>query len=131
MAFRYRVKRKRSSITDKTFKYHAVPIYSGEITTRQLARDLARISSLSEGDVLATLVGLSGLVGKYLHEGHKVRLEGLGLLSVSASSEGFDTPDDCTPRRVKPKKICFRAATDLKANLKNIRFEREKKDNTK
>jgi predicted histone-like DNA-binding protein len=127
MSFRYRVKTKRSGIGDKTAKYHAVPIYSGEISTRQLARELARRSSLSEGDVLSALFGLSGLIEKYLHEGHKVRLDGLGLLSVSASSEGFDTPEECTPRRVKPKKICFRAATDLKANLKTIRFEREKK----
>ncbi|MDR0334196.1 MAG: hypothetical protein LBI15_12145 [Dysgonamonadaceae bacterium] len=131
MAFRYRVKTKRGGIGDKSAKYYAVPIYSGEISSRRLARDLARSSSLSESDVIATLIGLSGLIEKYLHEGHKVRLDGLGLLSISASSEGFDMPDECTPRRVKAKKICFRAATDLKANLKYIRFEREKKDKTK
>ena len=127
MAFRYRVKTKRGGIGDKTAKYHAVPIYSGEITSRQLARDLARRSSLSEGDVLSALVGLSGLVEQYLHEGHSVRLEGLGLLSVSASSQGFDAPEECTPRRVKAKKICFRAEKTLKENLKLIRFEHEKK----
>ena len=128
MAFRYRVKTKRSGIGDKTAKYHAVPIYSGEITSRQLARDLASRSSQSEGDVLSTLVNLSGLVEKYLHEGYKVRLEGLGLLSLSASSAGFDTPEECTPRRVMAKKLCFRAANDMKANLKTVRFERDKKD---
>ncbi len=127
MAFRYRVKTKRSGIGEKTAKYHAVPIHSGEISTRQLARDLAQRSSLSEGDVLATLVGLSGLVERYLLDGHTVRLEGLGLLSVSATSPGYETPDECTPRRVKAKKICFRASNDLKANLKYIAFEREKK----
>jgi len=128
MAFRYRVKTKRGGIGDKIAKYHAVPIYSGEITSRQLASDLARRSSLSEGDVLSTLIGLSGLVETYLHEGHTVRLEGLGLLSVSASSLGFDTPEECTPRRVKAKKICFRADKSLKTKLKFIRFEQEKKN---
>ena len=127
MAFRYRVKTKRGGIGDKTAKYHAVPIYSGEITSQQLARDLAKRSSLSAGDVLSTLVGLSDLVEKYLHEGHTVRLEGLGLLSVSASSPGYDTPEECVPRRVKAKKICFRADTSLKATLKFIRFEHEKR----
>ena len=126
MAIQYRVKTKRGGIGNKPAKYHAVPIYSGEITSRQLARDLARRSSLSEGDVLSTLVGLSDLVEKYLHEGHTVRLEGLGLLSVSATSPGYDTPEECTPRRVKAKKICFRAAMSLKAKLKFIRFVREK-----
>lgn len=126
MAFKYRVKTKRSGIGDKAARYHAIPIRSSEISTKQLARDLARLSSLSEGDVLSTLVGLSGLVKNYLHDGHTVRLDGLGILSVSASSEGFQTPDECTPRHVKAKKICFRAATDLKADLKFIKFEREK-----
>ncbi|MDR2147817.1 MAG: HU family DNA-binding protein [Tannerella sp.] len=127
MAFKYRVKTKRSGIGDKPAKYHSVPVHSGEISSRQLAKDLAQRSSLSEGDVLSALAGLSGLVKRYLQDGHTVRLDGLGLLSVSASSEGFETSQECTPRRVKAKKICFRADPELKANLKYIRFEREKK----
>ena len=41
--------------------------------------------------------------------------------------EGFDTPEECTPRRVKTKRICFRADKSLKTKLKFIRFEQEKK----
>jgi hypothetical protein len=73
--------------------------------------------------------GLGNPVKQYLHEGHTMRLEGLSLLSVSASSPGFDTPEECTPRRVKAGKICFRAATGLKEGLKHIRFEHDKKGN--
>ena len=126
MAFKYRIKTKRSGVGDKIAKFHAVPVHSGEVSTRQLARELMHISSLSEGDVLSTLTGLSDLVGWYLCQGHTVRLDGLGLLSVSASSAGYDDPAECTARRVKAKKICFRAATVLKEQLKLIRFEREK-----
>ncbi len=126
MAFRYRVKTKRSGIGEKTAKYYAVPVRSGEISTRQLAKDLTKISSLSEGDVHSALIGLSGLVEKYLQEGYSVRLDNLGLFSISATSDGFDTPEECTPHRVKANKICFRAENDLKSNLKYVRFEREK-----
>lgn len=126
MAFRYRVRTKRSGIGEKTAKYYAVPVRSGEISTRQLAKDLTKISSLSEGDVYAALIGLSGLVEQYLHEGYSVRLDNLGLFTISATSEGFDTPEECTPRRVKAKKICFRADKELKSNLKFVSFEREK-----
>ena len=125
MAFRYRVRTKRSGIGEKTAKYYAVPVRSGEITTRQLAKDLTKISSLSEGDVHAALIGLSGLVEQYLQEGYSVRLDNLGLFTVSATSAGFDTPEECTPRRVKAKKICFRADKELKGNLKFVSFERE------
>jgi predicted histone-like DNA-binding protein len=126
MAFHYRVKTKRSGIGEKTAKYYAVPVRSGEISTRQLAKDLTKISSLSEGDVHSALIGLSGLVEKYLQEGYSVRLDNLGLFSISATSDGFDTPEECTPHRVKANKICFRAENDLKSNLKYVRFEREK-----
>lgn len=126
MAFRYRVRTKRSGIGEKTAKYYAVPIRSGEITTRQLAKDLSKISSLSEGDVHSALIGLSGLVEKYLQEGYSVRLDNLGLFSISATSDGFDTPEACTPHRVKANKICFRADKELKGNLKFVSFEREK-----
>jgi len=126
MSFRYRVKTKRSGIGEKTAKYYAVPVRSGEISTRQLAKDLTKISSLSEGDVHSALIGLSGLVEKYLQEGYSVRLDNLGLFSISATSDGFDTPEECTPHRVKANKICFRAENDLKSNLKYVRFEREK-----
>ena len=126
MAFRYRVRTKRSGIGEKAAKYYAVPVRSGEITTRQLAKDLTKISSLSEGDVHAALIGLSGLVERYLQEGYSVRLDNLGLFTVSATSAGFDTPEECTPSRVKAKKICFRADKELKGNLKFVSFEREK-----
>ncbi|MDR2926793.1 MAG: hypothetical protein LBV41_01100 [Cytophagaceae bacterium] len=126
MAFKYRVRTKCSGLGDKAAKYYAVPIHSREINSTQLALDLAQRSSLSEGDVFATLVGLSSLVKQYLHDGHTVRRDGLGLLSVSASGDGFDMLEECTPRRMKAKRICFRAAPKLKADLKYIRFEREK-----
>lgn len=126
MAFHYRIKTKRSGIGEKKAKYYAVPVRSGEITTRQLAKDLSRMSSLSEGDVHAAIIGLSGLVEKYLQEGYSVRLDNLGLFSISATSDGFDTPEECTPHRVKANKICFRAEKELKSNLKFVRFEREK-----
>ena len=66
------------------------------------------------------------ILEKYLQEGYSVRLDNLGLFSISATSDGFDTPEECTPHRVKANKICFRAENDLKSNLKYIRFEREK-----
>jgi len=33
---------------------------------------------------------------KQLHEGNKVCLKGIGIFSLSASSSGFDMPEECT-----------------------------------
>ena len=62
-----------------------------------------------------------------LHQGNKVCLEGIGIFSLSANSEGFDTPDECTPSKVKAKRICFLADKRLKKNLQFVKFEKDKK----
>ena len=128
MGFQYRVKTKRSGLGDKKAKYHAVPVYSGEMSTKALAKELASMSALSEGDVRSTLIGLAALVEKYLYLGYSVRLEDLGLFTLSVSSDGYDRVEDCTPHRVKAKKVCFRADPQLKANLSDVTFERNKSE---
>jgi len=126
MGFKYRVKTKRSGLGDKSSKYYAVPIRSGKINIVQLAKLLAKRSSLTEGDVRSTIIGLVELIEEHLHQGYSVQLDDLGIFTISASSEGFESADDCTPRKVKAKKICFRADKNLKYNLKYVKFEKEK-----
>lgn len=126
MGFKYRVKTKRSGLGDKSIKYYAVPIRSGKINIVQLAKLLAKRSSLTEGDVRSTIIGLVELIEEHLHQGYSVQLDDLGIFTISASSEGFESADDCTPRKVKAKKICFRADKNLKYNLKYVKFEKEK-----
>ena len=126
MAFKYEVKTKRSGIGEKKAKYYAIPVRSGEINTRQLARELSSRCTLTEADVRATLIGLAEIMQEYLHEGYSVRLEELGRFTLSASSDGFDSPEECTPHRVKARKICFMADKELKGNLKQVKFERKK-----
>ena len=127
MAIKYRVKTKADNINRQNKpKYYAVPVSSGELNLRYLADLLVKRSSLSRGDVLATIVGLTDVIEESLHNGHSVRIDGLGIFTLSASSAGYDNPADCTPHRVKARKICFRADPLLKEHLENVRFERDK-----
>lgn len=126
MGFKYRVKTKRSGLGNKGTKYYAVPIRSGKVNISELAKLLSKRSSLSVGDIRSTLMGLVELIEEHLHKGYSVQLDELGIFTISATSDGFDSSEDCTPRRVKAKKICFRADAHLKHNLKYVEFEREK-----
>lgn len=126
MGFKYRVKTKKSSLSGKDFKYYAVPVRSGMVDIVKLAKLLSQRSTLSQADVRATIIGLVELIEEYLQQGYSVQLDDLGIFTVSASSDGFDNAEDCTPSRVHAKKICFRADKNLKKNLKFIRFEKEK-----
>lgn len=126
MGFKYRVKTKRSGMGDKEAKYYAVPIRSGKVNIVELAKILAKRCSLTEGDVRSAIIGLVELIEERLHDGYSVQLDDLGIFTISATSEGFESPEDCTPRKVKAKKICFRADKNLKYNLKYVKFEKEK-----
>lgn len=126
MGFRYIVKTKRSGFGEKKAKYYAIPVRSGEIDTRRLAKELSERCTLTETDVRATLIGLVEIMEEYLHQGYSIRLEDLGRFTVSVTSDGHETPEECTPKRVKAKKICFMADKRLKENLKYVSFDRKK-----
>jgi len=126
MAFKYIVKTKRSGVGEKQAKFYAIPVRSGEITTRKLANEISSRCTLTETDVRATLIALVDVMEDYLHQGYSIRLDDLGRFTLSATSEGFDSPEACTPKHVKAKKICFMADKRLKENLQFVDFERKK-----
>lgn len=129
MAYKYCVRRKTDkSKAEEQVKYYAVPISSGTVGTEELAENIAHRCTLSEGDVRATIVELMHTIEQELHKGYKVSLEGIGIFSLSASSEGFDAPDECTPGKVKAKRICFLADKKLKKNLRFVKFEKDRRE---
>jgi len=126
MAFRYRVKTKCSTLKEKKKKYYAVPIRNEKVQIAYLAEELSHRCSLSKGDVLSALSGLVDLMEEHLHNGDSVYLDNLGIFTLSATSDGFDSPEECTPSKVRAQKICFRADNKLKKNLQFVKFERDK-----
>jgi predicted histone-like DNA-binding protein len=127
MAVKYRVKTKPDNISKReTPRYYAIPVRAGIIDLKGIATKLAARSSLSEGDVYSTIAGMVSVIEDGLHDGYSVRVDGLGIFTLSASSEGYDNPEDCTPHRVKARKICYRADPALKKNLKSVKFKRER-----
>ena len=123
---KYRAKKKRNGINDKEL-YYAVPAWSGLIGTREIAQKLSLRSTLTPADIRATLIGLVDVMEDYLHEGYSVKLDDLGVFRLSATSDGYSTPEECTPHRVRAAKLCFRADPQIKKNLKFVKFERDRK----
>jgi predicted histone-like DNA-binding protein len=122
---KYRVKQKRNGINSKEL-YYAESKWSGLIDTRQIAEMIARGSSLTPGDVRATLYALAEVMETFLHQGYSVKLDELGVFRLSATSDGYETPEDCTPHRVRANKLCFRADPHIKKNLQFVKFVRDK-----
>jgi predicted histone-like DNA-binding protein len=124
---KYRVKQKRNGINNKEL-YYAVPVGSGMVGTREIAQRLSERSTLTSADIRATLIGLVEVMGTYLHEGYSVKLDDLGVFHLSVTSDGYASPEECMPHRVRAAKLCFRADAQIKKNLKHVRFERDNRD---
>ena len=125
-----RTKRFKSGDEEK-LRYYGVPVTSGQIDEEYLAKEICEQSSLSEPDVVATILSLKRLIRKHLKNGYTVKLKGIGVFSVSACSEGFETPEQCTDSTVKAQRVCFKADDYLRGVLPEIKYQKVNRAKTK
>ena len=64
------------------------------VTTRQVARRLAEISTVSESDAYAVLIGLRGVLGGFMAQGKSVEIEGLGNFRYGLDTVGVENLED-------------------------------------
>jgi predicted histone-like DNA-binding protein len=126
MAQKYCVRKKTNVLDKKKFKYYAVPVLSGVVSTKRLSKAISDRCTVTESDILAVLNSLSVVTKKYISDGFKVKLMDIGDLYLAISSQGFDNPEDCTSSKVFAKRICFTADKELKEVLYDIEFEQVK-----
>ncbi|BEG99159.1 hypothetical protein BSYN_14240 [Bacteroides sedimenti] len=125
-----RTKMDKSGDEEKV-RYYGVPVTSGQVGVKELARDICSRCSLNAADVHAAVVALGDVMRNYLLKGNTVYLEDIGLFSISASSEGFDTPDECTPSKMKAQRVCFKADKGMRSILRKVKFQRSNRAVTK
>lgn len=128
----YVVRKKIDKSSGQTItRYYGVPVTGGQIDEDYLAREICEFCSLTEGDVLGAVSALGNAIRQHLSRGNTVSLKGIGLFTVSASSEGCDTEKECTPAKVKAQRICFKADRDMRSILPEIKYRRINKKRTK
>jgi predicted histone-like DNA-binding protein len=125
MAQKYCMRRKShlSAENKDESKYYAVALSSGIIDTKKVGAIISDRCSATETDVVMILNALSAVIKDKLSDGYKVKLDDLGIFSLSITSEPFDNPEACTPSKVVAKRICFTANKDLKNLLTKVEFE--------
>jgi DNA-binding protein HU-beta len=86
------------------------------VTVKHLAAALAEPNELSKRQAEAVLNGMVDLVVKSLKKGQRIRIAGLGILSVRKRAARMGR-NPATGEAIKikaSKKVAFRAAKDLK-----------------
>lgn len=103
--------------TGERVKYPRL-VVEGQIDLRRLSEEVASRSSLSRGEVEATISMLSDLMTEYMGRGYSVRLDGLGLFTAKLGlREGAQRETlGGTKRNAMSIEVCdihFRADKDL------------------
>lgn len=104
MAYYKKVKQKGDN------KWHPRAVTVGDpATTDEVARQLAELSTVSPGDVLAVLGNLGTVLARMMNDGRSVRLQGLGTFYLSCSSEGqgVERREDVSARQITATRVRF------------------------
>ena len=107
--------------------FYAKAVTKDEVSFRELAEQIAQISTVSTVDSIAVIEAFIQLVPKHLTNGEIVRLGEFGSFAIGIISSGAQNEDDFTADMIKGVKCYFRPGKELKKALDNTRFEKEKR----
>ena len=106
-------------------RYYASLKSGGRSDMRQVARQIAMISTVSSGDTLGVLEGLLAVVPQELAEGRVVELGELGSFRLSARSESAPEPGGISARSITGVKVIFMPGKLFKQALMDIKYQKE------
>ena len=122
---------KETKPTLKTFgKYKAKAIHNGEVSSREIMKEVAEHLGTSQGTVLGVMLGLSTIINQHLRRGDKVRMEHWGMMKLEIESDKVDSPEQFKPRKhIRGVRLHFLPESEKgKPELyQDIEFQREKR----
>lgn len=116
---------------EEKIMYYGIPVTAGKVTEEQIAAEICERSSLTEADILGAIKALSRSINDHLADGKTVHLKDIGMFYVSATSEGSPTPEGCTPSKIKPNRVCFKADNSMRSVLARIKYQFTKRDKSR
>jgi len=102
--------------------YYACSRRGEVIGLDKLSEIIAQHTSLSQGDIGNCLISLSRTMIFLLKEGFSVRLHRIGCFSIALTSDGFESPSDISPDKVRATKIVFTPDKRLNSIIMNLKF---------
>lgn len=105
-------------------KFYAIAKSSGEETTRQLASEISKRTSLSSVDVLAVIEAFIDLIPERVADGKIVRLGEFGSFSVTISSEGVEKAEEFTSALIRGNSLNFRPGKLVQKVLDTIEYNK-------
>ncbi len=108
-----------------TKKWYASVVTDGEMTIDELTKSIEKFSSLSEADIRGVIIALENVIQDALANSKIVRLEKLGNLYPSLSSQGVLRKEDFVAKvNIKATRVNYRPGKRISDTLKNAGFHR-------
>lgn len=126
MAIKYDVYKNPTVDEDGEYTYHVRLLSADTISTDKLASEIEFGTSMSEGDVKSVFASLEHLFARYLLEGKRIHIDGIGYFQLSVKSPKVKNPDKMRADYISVRTIRFVPEKKLKAKLKKAHFERAK-----
>ena len=105
-------------------KYYPSVIASGKITLRQLAEQIASISTVSTIDTLAALEAFLQVIPQHLADGKIVDLGEFGSFWIKIKSTGSETAEEVNATNITNVLPRFRPGKDFKKILTSMDFNK-------
>ena len=105
-------------------KWYAVAKSSGEVSLKELSKEITQRSTVNSADTLAVLDVLNQVLTEHLNSGEIVRFGDFGSFRITISSEGAVTEQAYNSSLIKSAKVQFRPGEDIKQMLNNLKFEK-------
>ncbi len=114
MAVNYKAVPKRNpSKQDEAPKFYAQVVSSGDVTQRQLAKQVSAISTISTADTMAVIEAFLEVIPQALADGKIVRLGDFGSFNLQASSEGSVDALSVSKNQIKKVSVKFRPGKEF------------------
>ncbi len=105
-------------------KYYANYVSSGRVTVRDLANQIAQISTMSSIDMLAGLEALLQVLPQHLADGKIVDLGEFGTFNLRIKSDGSDTPEAVNANNITKVLPRFTPRKAFKQVIENAEFKK-------
>lgn len=105
-------------------KFIAKVVGSGDMDIEEIARLAAHYTRANRGVILMAWDTILERILEALKEGKRVHLDGLGYLTITATSHLVDKPNEIRAESVHYKGVHFRADKSCNRSLRTTRFER-------
>ena len=128
MSYSYKVNKRKFRTKDgvEHVKYYACAKRGKLVSSKELAQEISQRCSLTAGDIYGSLSALSDVIKNHLLLGNSIKLDGIGTISLSITSEPSDEEDKVNARTIKVGKICFKADRELNEDVRAVSFVKEK-----